>query len=65
MKSLYLFVYGVSVGMAIAWVLAVLLLDNALDARWFAIGAAVTGGIGLTLQQRSNRLEKGRRWRRT
>ena len=57
-----LFLYGVSVGMAIAWGLAVLVFDDTTDVSWFAIEAAVALSIGLIVHRRSNRLEKGRRW---
>ena len=57
-----LFLYGVSVGMVINWVLAVLVFDDTTDISWFAIEAAVALSIGLMVHRRSKRLEKGRRW---
>ncbi len=64
-KAWALFLYGVSVGTAIAGGLAVLVFDNTTDVPWFAIGAAAALATGLIVHQRAKRLEKGRRWRRT
>ena len=65
MKPLAIFLYGVSVGMAVAWVIAVAAFDGTADIRWFAVGAAVALASGLIVHQRSNRDARGRRWRRT
>lgn len=65
LRPLAIFLYGVSVGMAIAWVIAVLAFDGTADVRWFAVGAAVALASGLIVHQRSNRDARGRRWRRT
>ena len=65
MKPLALFLYGLSVGMAIAWLIAALAFDGTADIRWFAVGAAVALASGLIVHQRSNRAARGRRWRRT
>ena len=65
MKPLAIFLYGVSVGMAVAWVIAVVAFDGTADIRWFAVGAAVALASGLIVHQRSNRDARGRRWRRT
>ncbi len=65
MKPLAIFLYGASVGMAVAWVIAVVAFDGSADVRWFAVGAGVALASGLTVHQRSNRDARGRRWRRT
>lgn len=64
-KAWAIFLYGVSVGLVIAWGLTVLLLDDSIDAGWFAGAAAVALAGGLITHQQWSRFEKGRRWRKT
>ncbi len=64
MKAWAIFLYGVSVGLVIAWGLTVLLLDDSIDAGWFAGAAAVALAGGLITHRQWSRFEKGRRWRK-
>jgi hypothetical protein len=64
-KTWAIFLYGVSGGLAIASGLTTVLLDDSIDAGWFAVAAAVALAGGLITHQRSSRIEKGRRWRKT
>jgi len=56
--------YGVAVGMAIAWVMAASLFGGP-RSRWFAIGAATALATALFIHQRAASMERGRRWKKT
>ena len=60
-----IFLYGVSAGLAMAWGVTALLVDDSADAGWFAVGAAVALAGGLITHRKWSRLEMGRRWRKT
>lgn len=63
MRSSALFIYGVALGLLIAWIAAALI--DALTPEWLLIGAAVALALALFLHQRHASLSKGRRWRKT
>lgn len=65
MKTWALLLYGVSVGIVIAWSLAVFVSDPSPVARWYAISSGAALAAGLILHQRVIAHSKGRRWRRT
>lgn len=64
MRRLALFLYGASVGLSLALLIATLAGDNS-NVGWFAFAAAVTLALALTIHAWASHRAKGRRWRKT